>query len=130
MCNNDKGKVPVDAPISLLVCIGQGAASDLSTKPHVIEFLFHGPQTALNIAKTFAKGQLSKDHAKELIETRKLPDAFVSLVSTDTLPEPMHGQKIDQLRKDRFPLIDWAALSPRVDIGEGQWLLGSVISSR
>jgi len=85
------GKVPVNAPITLFICIGQGAASDLATKPHVVELLFHGPQTALDIAQTFAKGQLGKGHAKELIETREFTDAFVPMISADTLPEPMHG---------------------------------------
>jgi hypothetical protein len=96
----------------------------------VVKFLFHGPQTALNVAKTFSKGQLSKGHAKELIETREFTDAFVPMVSADTLPEPMHGQKVDQLRKNRFPLVHCATLSPRVDFGERHRLLGDVISSR
>jgi hypothetical protein len=80
-------------------------------------FIRYRPQTALNIAKTFSKGQLSKGHAKELIETREFTDAFVPMVSADTLPEPMHGQKVNQLRKDRFPLVYCATLSPRVDVG-------------
>jgi hypothetical protein len=96
----------------------------------VVEFLSHGSQTALDIAETFAKGQLGKGHAKELIETRESTNAFVSMVSADTLPEPMHGQKVDQLRKDRFPLVHCATLSPLVYVGERHRLLGDVISSR
>ena len=63
------GKIAVNAPITLFICIGLGAAGDLATESHVVELLFHGPQTALDVAKTFAEGQLSKGHAKELIET-------------------------------------------------------------
>jgi hypothetical protein len=79
--------------------IGQRAARDLSTKPCVVQFRTNGPQARLDIAQTFAKRELSKSQAKELIATGESSQATIALVAVDAAVELASRQKIHQLRK-------------------------------
>src|SRR5574337_201018 len=56
----------VDAPVALLVGIGQRAACDMPTNPQVIKLGLMRAQTDLDIAQTFTSRELSEGHAQEL----------------------------------------------------------------
>src|SRR4030066_626980 len=61
-------EVGVDTPIPFFVGIGQRASRNFASEPCVIKSGLHGPKAYFDIAKTLPISQLSKGHAKELIE--------------------------------------------------------------
>ena len=64
-------KVGDDAPVVSAVGIGQRASRDLPTKARVVELRLDSPQTRLDVAEAFAKGQLCKRQAEKLIPARE-----------------------------------------------------------
>jgi len=64
-------KVGEDAPVVSAVGIGQRAPRDLPTKARVVELRLDSPQTRLDVAEAFAKGQLCKRQAEKLIPARE-----------------------------------------------------------
>ena len=103
--DQDLGKVAVNPPIPVFIGISQGAAGDLTSDPNMVELLLHSAQTALDIAKTFAIGQLGKCHAEKLIIACKRARAVVTVISIDALTEFLLGQKIDYLGENRLTLV-------------------------
>ena len=65
------------------------ASVALATRPntYVVEFIFEGTQTNLNVAETFPVGKLGESHAEELIETRETADSAVAVVAIDAFLE-------------------------------------------
>jgi hypothetical protein len=96
-------KVGVDTPIPFFVRIGQRTSRNLPTDPCVIKLGLHGPQTDLDIAKTLLISQLSKSHAKELIETRERSNPVFALISTNTFVELVSWKEAHYLRKNDSP---------------------------
>ena len=64
-------KLGVDAPVALLVGIGQGALGNVALDPGMIELGLHGPQARLDVAQALPTRQLRKGHAQKLIQTRE-----------------------------------------------------------
>lgn len=79
--NQVGSQVGVEMPIAPFVGIGQCAATDSSTKSHVIKMLGTRTQTDLQIAQTLPKRQLSEGHAHKLIPTGKFPHSAFSIVT-------------------------------------------------
>jgi hypothetical protein len=71
----------------------------------VVKLLFHGAQTAFDIAKTFAIGQLSKRHTEKLIVACKRASAVITAVPVDALVKFLLGQEIDYLGENRLALV-------------------------
>ncbi len=71
-----------------------------SRETHVIQLGLLGAQTGLDIAKTFAVGDLSKGQRKKLIPTRELFDVAMALVSIDANLKLVGREKRCELRKD------------------------------
>src|ERR1019366_7931572 len=94
VCNEDLSKVGVNAPVAMLVGLGQSVACDTATNAKVIQFGFHRIQAGFDIAKTVSTGQLSKRHAKKLIETGELSDTIVALVLADAAIEIALRQRV------------------------------------
>ena len=90
-------KVGIDAPVSVLVGLGQGTARDLASDAGVIELGLKGPQTGLNISKTLSIGQLRESHAQELIQTRELAEPVIAPVTAHALVEFVSWQEVHQL---------------------------------
>jgi hypothetical protein len=63
----------------------------------VIKLGLHGPQACLDVAKTLPIGQLSKGHAKELIETRKTSNVVLPSIPVNTFVEFVFRKKAHQL---------------------------------
>ena len=61
------GKVCEDAPVPLLVRIGQSRAGNGTTNSQVVELGRHRTEARLNVPQTLPTGQLSKGHAQELV---------------------------------------------------------------
>ena len=101
--NQHMSKVGVDAPIPFFVCIGQRAPRNFAPDPCVIKLGLHGPQACFDIAKTLPISQLSKSHAKELIETRKVPNPILALVPVNASVEFVSREKAQELRENDSP---------------------------
>jgi hypothetical protein len=69
----------------------------------VIKPGLHGPQAYFDIAKTVSISQLSEGHAKELIETRKVPKPILALVPVNAFVEFVSGEKAHELRENDSP---------------------------
>jgi len=93
-------EVGVDMPIPFFVGVGQRASRDSASNPCVIKLGLHGPQACFDIAKTLAVSQLSEGHAKELIETRKVPNSVFALIPANALVEFVSRKKTHQLREN------------------------------
>jgi hypothetical protein len=65
----------------------------------MVKFGLKRPKAGFNIAEAFAKGQLSKAHAEELIETGEGSNAMVATVALDAL-------------------LEWIGREPGHDLGE------------
>lgn len=90
-------EVLVDAPIALLVGIGQGAARNATTNAQVIELGRVGAQAGFDIAQALAERQLRERHAQELIEVREAEGWIPAGVPGHTAPERVQWQVIHQL---------------------------------
>ena len=71
-----------------------------SSSSRVIQLGLLGAQAGLDIAKTFAVGELSKGQGKKLIPTRELLDVTIALVSIDANLKLVGREKFRELRKD------------------------------
>ena len=103
--NSDQhmSKVGVDAPIPFFVRIGQRASGNFASEPCMIKLGLHGPQAYFDVAKTLPISQLSEGHAKELIETRKVPNPTLALVPVNASVEFVSREKAHELRENDSP---------------------------
>lgn len=103
--DQDLGKVAVNPPIPVFIGISQGAAGNLTSDSNMVELLLHNAQTAYDVAKTFAIGQLGKCHAEKLIIACKRTSAVITVVAVDALAKFLLGQEIDDLGENRLALV-------------------------
>ncbi len=93
-------EVGVDPPIPFFVGIGQRASRNSASDPGVIKLGLHSPQACFDIAKAFPISQLSEGHAKELIETRKVPNPILALIPPNAFVEFVLWEKTHELREN------------------------------
>ncbi len=79
--------------------VGQRAPRDAAAKAGVIQLRSHRPQTRRDISQAFAKRQLGKRHAHELIATREAAFSSVAAVPRDAGVEVASRQETHELRK-------------------------------
>ncbi len=115
------GEVGVDAPVAVLVGVGQGVPGDPSPDAHVIQLGANGSQASLDVAQTLPEGQLCEGHAEKLVETGKTQDLVVAPIVSDALAEIVEGKKLEQLREDGFAVVHGPFLPDR----NGHRILGS-----
>lgn len=82
--NQRLSEIGPDAPIAVLVGVGERASRNRAAKPHVVELGLMGAKTAFDIAQTLPIRQLGKGHAEELIHARKTFDIPLAAISLDT----------------------------------------------
>ena len=104
------GEVGIQAPVALLVGVGQGISGHAAAQSQVVEFILVRPQADLDIAQALAVGELGEGHAKELVETGKGFDVAVALITPDTAAEAVHRQVGHELREDVIAGIHGAEL--------------------
>ena len=119
--DQDLGEVGVDAPVAVLVGVGQGGSGDPSPDAHVVQLGANGPQAGLDVAQTFPEGQLREGHAEKLIEAGELLDLVLSPVPANSLPELVHRDMLEQLREDGLAVVHGPSLPDR----NGHRILGS-----
>jgi hypothetical protein len=66
----------------------------------VIKLGLLGAQTGLDIAETFAIGELSEGQANELISTGEFFDVAIALVAIDANLKLVSGEEVQELRED------------------------------
>lgn len=86
------GEVGIQAPVALLVGVGEGIAGDAAAQSHMIEFILVCPQADLDIAQALAVGELGEGQAEELVEAGKGLDVAVAVITPDAAAEAVHGQ--------------------------------------
>jgi len=81
---------------------GTGKCGERDTPAYacVIELPSEGAQTGLDIAKTFAIGQLGEDHREKLIPTGESTHTMLASVMLNHLTELMPRDNLHQLCKD------------------------------
>ena len=99
------GKVGVDAPVALLVGVGQGAAGHGAAQAHMIEFVAVGAQAGFDIAQAFATGELCKGHAAILVLATEAFDVMIAMVALNTAAQGMVGKMLHCLSEDQFAVI-------------------------
>ena len=103
-CFDDQGvgEITIDAPVTLLVRIGQGAAGDVSADAEVIEFALLGAQTHFDVAQAFTERQLRECHAEILVEVREGFGRVARWITCHAAAERVEGEEVHKLGEDQF----------------------------
>ena len=99
------GKVGVDAPVAALVGIGQRTARHPALDAHVVQLARLRAQARFDVAQTFSIGQLSKSHAKIMVEAGKTLDLVPSAIARHTTAKRRQRQMLRDLRKHQFAQV-------------------------
>ena len=97
LANEHLSELGIDAPVPVLVGIGQGAPGNLASNAGMIELGLHGPQARLDVPQAFPTGQLCKGHAQKLIVTLELPRPVIASIPTYAAVELVPRQEIHEL---------------------------------
>jgi hypothetical protein len=95
-------KVSKDAPIAVLVGVGQVGTRHGGAKAHVIQLGANRSQTGFNIAQALPGDQLSEGHGEELLPAEKLLGVPVAIVVSHAAAELAIRKKTYQLGEDAF----------------------------
>src|SRR6266540_2142023 len=99
------GKVGVDAPVAALVGIGQSTARHPALDAHVVQLARLRAQARFDVAQTFSISQLSKSHAKIMVEAGKTLDLVPSAIARHTTAKRRQRQMLRDLRKYQFAQV-------------------------
>src|SRR5208282_1991220 len=95
------GKVGVDAPVALLVGVGQGVARDGAPKAHVIKLRRMRAQAGFDVAQTLAISELRKSQREEWIEAGNTLYLVVAMVTIYATAKFGERKQVHQLSKNR-----------------------------
>jgi hypothetical protein len=85
------------------VCIGQRAAADAAAKAKVIKLIGPCRQAILDVAQTFAEGQLRERHGQKLVPAGECANLVIPAVAFDAPAKLLRMDRLDDLRKNGFP---------------------------
>lgn len=100
LANQCLGEVPPDAPVAMLVGMGQRAAGNHCAHPHMIELGLMGTKTALDVPQPFPIGELSECHAQILVHTREGLDVSIAVVSFHAAGKFLVRDELHHLSED------------------------------
>jgi hypothetical protein len=100
LCDQHLRKVGVDAPVVRVVGVGQSGFAHATAKAHMVELCLYGAEAGLDVAQTFAIGQLGEDHGQKLVPASKSARVRVATIADDTLLKFFVRQEFDQLREN------------------------------
>jgi hypothetical protein len=95
-------EILIDAPVAILVGIGQCAAGDPAANAQVVELARMRPQTSLDVAQAFPVSELREAHAQILIEMRKRERGICPSVFRYASPECVKRQIFHQLSEHQL----------------------------
>lgn len=104
------GDVGIQAPVALLVGVGEGIAGHPAAQAQVVEFVLVCAQGDLDIAQALPVGELGEGQAQELVEAGKGFDVAVAVIAFHTAAEGVHRQVGHELREDEIAGIHGTAL--------------------
>src|SRR5208337_3558175 len=99
------GKIGVDAPVALLVGVGQGVARDGAAKAHVIKLRLVRAQAGFDVAQTLAISELGKSQREELIEAGETLYLVVAMVTIHATAKLGERKQVHQLSKNRSATV-------------------------
>ena len=99
-----------DVPVVSAVGIGQRAPRDLAAEARMIELGLEGPQTRLDVAQAFAKGQLRERHAEKLVPAREATRTTVSTVPPNARVEVVPRDEVHELSEHEFSRVPYVIL--------------------
>lgn len=105
LLDQDQGEVREDAPVALLIGIGQGAAGGGLANATVIKLGAQSPETGFDVAQALPLSQLDEGQHEEMLVGGQCAHMFVARVAADTLVEGALGQLVHQLGEDGSALI-------------------------
>jgi hypothetical protein len=99
------GQVGVDAPVALLVGVGQRGAMHGAVQPQMVAPRGLGVQTRFDVAEAFTPGELSEDQTDELLPAGELRDVVIAVVAADAAMKMLRMNPIEQLSEDVFSSV-------------------------
>jgi hypothetical protein len=99
------GEVSVDAPVALLIRVGQRAPGNGPPDAHVVELVRDSAQAGLDVAQAFTVGELGKCHDQELVAAGEGADTMVATIAANSAVERKAGSVLQQLREERPALM-------------------------
>ena len=105
LTDQDMGKVAENAPIPILVGIGQCASGNVATNAGLVQFLPQSLEAGLDVPQTLPIRQLGKAHDQELAMAPQFPCPLVAAVPCHTFVEFVPRNEFHQLSKDCPPLV-------------------------
>ena len=106
-------EIGIDAPVAMLVGVGERGARNPTAESHMIELGLLRPQTRFDVAQTFAISELSESEAEKLIPARKIFDVAMTLIAIDRELKLVGGDELHELRENRLPRVH--RLPPKQD---------------
>jgi len=99
--NEPARKIGVDAPVALLVGIGETVARDATPKPQVIKLGLMCAQASFDVAQTLAIREKGKSQTQELIQAGETLHLVVALVAIYTTAKLGQRKQVHQLSGNR-----------------------------
>jgi len=96
-------EILIDAPVAILIDIGQRAAGDPAANNQVVELARVRPQASPDVALAFPVSELREGHAQILIEIRKRERRICPSVFRYALSKRVQRQIFHQLSEHQFP---------------------------
>ena len=103
----------VDAPVSPLVGIGQGAARHLAAKTHVVEFVGNGAQAYFDVPQASPVRELRKGHRQELVPVAEATSTEPAGVPAHAAAEGFNRNEVHELGEHGAPLVHLPLLGGR-----------------
>lgn len=118
--NETLGEVPVDAPVALLVRIGERAPRDGTAEAEVVELVRYRAEAGFDVAQTLSIRELSEGHRQVLVAAGELSDSPVAVVAPDAAVQYEAGAMRHQLREHRLPVVHhpFLCVRSRQDAGD------------
>ena len=110
------GEGGVDAPIPLLVRIGQRASGHAAPDAKVVEPFAKSPEARFDASEALPVSKLGEGHAKELVPATKAPNPAVAVVSKHELAKETLWEMGDDLGAVRpwFKNGSWLGSQARI----------------
>lgn len=91
------GQISIDAPVTLLIGIGQRTAANWCPEPQMVLVSRTSVEASFNVPEPLAPGQLCKGHANELAPAGELTDFVIAPISNNAAMKLLRVNPVEQL---------------------------------
>jgi hypothetical protein len=106
------GQVGVNAPVALLIGVGQRGAVDRAAQPQMIELGAAGVEAGFDVTQTLALSELGESQTDKLTPARKLADLVVAAVACDTAMELLRMNPVQELSEHVLSGVHGRKIAP------------------